>query len=197
MDDFVQEIQKFSFPCLKTKEKLFAKNYNLKESIETISRKLNLRNVLIKLHSLHAAPTIEEVKIQTNREDKIYKFIEELFFELPGIVQFESIKIFPTDKKDLMAIIQFKVSIPEECPNLITLNPSDRTNAATSIRLFGKAKTHKLFCTIHNSKAYIDDGWFQVGARTDDFELKDVGPNYIEVQDDTGRKIRVKLGTTW
>lgn len=194
IEDFAQEIQNFSFPCLKTKEKLFPSNKDLKKNLETISKKLSINNVLIKFN---VPMDSVEIKIQTNQESKIYKFIEELFFELPGIVQFKSIKIFPMNKKNLAALIQFKIFFPEKCSGLLDINPIPRNSSFASIRLLEKVKAHKLFCTIYNLRAYIDNSWFQIGDDIDDFRLIAVKQNSIEIEDQTGHKVQVKLGTTW
>jgi hypothetical protein len=197
IDSFAKEIEKSTFSCPKAKEKFFAKNCDIKKSIDVISKKLILDNVLIKLHSSNNLQTIEEIKIQTNRENKIYQFIEELFFELPGMVQFKRIEILPSNNGKLIAMIQFHIFIPKKCPNLTVINYTRQNHSIDSIRLFEKVKTHKLLCTIPTSKAYIDDSWFQIGDPIDSFCLMRVEQNFIEIQDDSHHKISIELGATW
>ncbi|MDR2646297.1 MAG: hypothetical protein LBC04_03955 [Holosporaceae bacterium] len=197
IDSFVKEIEKSTFSCLKAKDKFYAKNYDVKKSIDVISQRLILDNVLIKLRSSNNLQIIEEIKIQTNRESKIYQFIEELFFELPGMVQFKRINISPGDKGKLVAIIQLHIFMPEECPGLATINHMRQSYHVDSIRLFERAKTHKLFCTIPNSKAYINGSWFQIGDPIDGFKLMGVEQNSIEIQDDSGHKTTIKFGAVW
>ena len=194
IDNFALEIQKTSFSSLKAKEILFVGSVDLKKSIEKISQKLNLNNVLTKLHSIYNPHDMNEIKIQASHENEIYKFVEDLFFELPGVVQFKNVKVVPIAKENLAALIQFKIFMPEECPGLISVKPSDRSFDITSIELFGKVKRHKLFCTIYNLKAYIDSSWIQIGDCIDDFKLTNVKQNSIELQSDSGRKIAIKLG---
>ncbi|MDR1982587.1 MAG: hypothetical protein LBQ08_02200 [Holosporaceae bacterium] len=196
VDEFVKEVKTCSVLCFKSGEKIFSKNVELEKSIERISRKFNIKKTLIKRNSSNE---IEEIKILTGQEKRIYQFIEGLFFELPGISQFKSIKIFPVDDKNLAAVIQLKIFKFNECSDLIFINPSARSYDPGSINLFGmdKANLHKLFCTISNSQAYIDDSWFQKGDSIDNYRVVDIDQNSIKVQEDNGKITLINLGSSW
>jgi hypothetical protein len=190
VDDFAKKIKNHSFSYLKSKKKLFAKKDDLKKSIEKISRKLSVEKI-----SLKSFAAFEEIRIFASQENEIYKFIEEALFEIPGIIQFVSITFSPTDKEDVCAIIKFRVFEFSDCPGIISISPTSRNRG--SIDLFGKKKTHNLFCTIDNSRAYIDGSWFQIGDRIDDCELTSVAQNFIELQKEDSSKIQIKLGASW
>ncbi|MDR2158058.1 MAG: hypothetical protein LBO02_01935 [Holosporaceae bacterium] len=194
IDELAKQIKKYSFSYLKSKELIFTPNPNLVKSIEKISK--SLKKVLIKRNP---AENTEEIKIFTQRESEIYEFIEKLLFELPGVVQFQSIRLFQSDDENFSAVVRFKVVTFDERLHLIFLNPTVRSRDLKSINFFGigEVKLHKLFCTICNSKAYIDNLWFRIGDRIDDCELAGVHQNFIEIKDDVGAITRIKLGACW
>ncbi|MDR1236165.1 MAG: hypothetical protein LBJ96_04110 [Holosporaceae bacterium] len=192
INNLAREIEKTSFNCLKSKEKLFAPKSDVKKDIEKFAKKLNLKKVLIKRDSTQ---NLGEVKIFTNREQEIYNFINELFFELPGIVHFKSIKLSPVSKEEIAAFIQFSSATIAEPENLIFLKTADKKY--DSINLFKKTKIHQLFCAINALKVYIDDSWFKIGDRIDDCIIEDIGQNFIHLRKDSGDKICVKLGSRW
>jgi hypothetical protein len=192
IDNFAKEIKKTSFNSLKSQEKLFASPVDIKKNLEEIAQKLNFKKVLIK-HDI--SQNIGEIKILALNEQEIYKFLNELFFELPGVVHFKSIKISPTAADDIAAIIRFTSTQLEKLPHLIFLKEINKKYDV--IHLFRKVKTHNLFCTIGDSKAYIDNFWFRIGDDIGDGILKNVGTNFIEVQKQDGSIARLKLGSQW
>jgi hypothetical protein len=196
VNEFMQEIKIHSILCPKPKEKIFSKDNNLEQLIEKISRRSNVQKTLIKRNFNNG---IEEIKIFINQEKSIYEFIEGLLFDLPGITQFKSIRIFSTDNKSLVAIIQPKFFTFQGETSLIFIDPPARNCTVKSIDLFGmnKAKLHKLFCTIGNSKAYIDDSWVQVGDGMDGYRIMNINQNSIGIQGEDGETTIVKLGESW
>ncbi|MDR0631771.1 MAG: hypothetical protein LBF54_00795 [Holosporaceae bacterium] len=194
IDDFAKKIGKSSFSCLKSKEKIFDRGDDQKKFIEQIARKLNVKKVSVKRNSTNE---IEEIKILTDQEKKIYAFIDGLIFESSGMVQINSVRLFPADRNNLTGIIKFKTHLFDKNPNLISINPSRRNYSISSINLFGKVKLHKLLATVHNAKAYVNDSWFEIGDKIDDYRLVHVDQNFIEIQEDDGLKIQVKLGGQW
>ncbi|MDR1334383.1 MAG: hypothetical protein LBJ71_04135 [Holosporaceae bacterium] len=192
INNFAEEIKKTSFNSLKSKEKLFAKKGDEKKCLEKIAQKLNFKKVLIK-HNI--SQNIEEVKVLAPQEQEIYKFLNELFFELPGIVHFKSIKISPAAGGDISAIIQFTTTAVEEHPHLIFFRKSEEKYNV--IDFFKKVKTHKLFCVIAGSRAYIDNFWFGIGDNLGDGLLETIGSNFIEIQKEGGSRTRIKLGDKW
>ncbi|MDR2781433.1 MAG: hypothetical protein LBB21_03185 [Holosporaceae bacterium] len=190
INKLVREIKINTPKHLKSKEKLFSSSDDMKKCIKEITKELCLKKILIKCDS-----TGTEIKILANQEQKIYYFIDKLFFELPGLIYFKSIKLLITDKGDVAAVIQFTSTIIKELPNISSINVTNRKY--DRINLFKKTKQHQLFCTISDSKAYIDDSWFSVEDHIDDYIIKTIKQNFIEIQKDTERQIFIKLGSTW
>jgi len=192
--NFQESVKKFDqkmelFQCQKSKEKLFSKDTDLKKIIEAIYKKLKMKKVLVKCN------TINEVKILADREKKIYKFIDDLFLELPGIVKFESIKISKNKNNDIAAIIQFKISYLPECQNIIDITPHTKTYNIKN--MFEMKRPHRLLCIIRGAKAYIDNSWFSVGDQIDDYKITDIDQNFLELQDDNACRRVIELGENW
>ncbi|MDR1551112.1 MAG: hypothetical protein LBS14_00280 [Holosporaceae bacterium] len=191
------EVRNFSreiryIPYLKSKDRIFVKNYDLKTEVGKISKKLNIQKILIKHLS-----DCEEIRIKTASEKMIYTFLEELFFDLPGFVQFTNLNICPTEKNWLIATIQLRI-IPCDLESLITIPPSAAHLRPNSfITLFGWTQRHKLFGIVNNSKAYIDNAWLSIGDPVDNYRISSIGSHTITIQDDTGKTTTVKLGHTW
>jgi hypothetical protein len=189
--NFVKEIKTRPFSYLKSEKKIFAKNQDLKKVVERISRKLQLKKVSIKRSSARES---KEIKIAANQEGKIYNFIKETLLETPGVTQFKTITFLPT-KNEIVATLQFKILTFSEPSGIISIKPTDRKFG--KINLFNQKKSRRLFCAIDNSKAYVNDSWFQIGDPIGDYRLINVDQNSIEIQGDNGLTTRIKLGDAW
>ncbi|MDR2106990.1 MAG: hypothetical protein LBO73_00485 [Holosporaceae bacterium] len=194
-ESLANEVKKFRFTVLKSPKKLFAKNPDVKKTAEKIGKKLGVGKVLIKNNTDR---NFAEIKVSADEESKVCEFIRTLFFELPGIVDFRSVKFFPSGGS-ICATATFKILTVEECPGLVFRMAPHPKPDLKSLNMFGlkKIRPHRLLCTIDNCGAYIGDSWFRVGDSIDGQRLTAVFPNSVEIQTDDRRKIRVGLGENW
>jgi hypothetical protein len=205
MDDtnkLVSDIKSASFPALQFKNKIFSDNTDIKKLVEQISRKLLIKNILLKENtSVHENEKILETKFTVLKEKQIYEFIDALYRELAGIVKFESIKIIKSNEKQLSVKILCKIFMIDKdiAINSIEITRGgNRHNNVKSLNFFvlEKATLHTLFCIINNSKAYIDDSWFRIGDKIEDYKITGIYSNFIEIQNDNQKSI-IKLGSSW
>jgi hypothetical protein len=188
---FLKKIE--TLPYLKSTKKIFNTKIDPKQVIEKISGRLKVHKTLVKQGS-----SIEEIKILSKQEDVVYRFIEDLLFELPGIIQFESIKI-SKNNKELSATIQLKAFQLLNVRDFVNIDSSDEKSDTSSIKLFfsDEKRKHNLLCTLEKAKAYINNSWFQLGDAIEDRRLIGIYQNYIELQRSNGDKTIIKLGEMW
>jgi hypothetical protein len=185
----IKKIKNHSF----LQKKNFDQNFDLRREVEKISKAVKVKKVSLKRNPIGG---IEEIKFSANKEKSIYEFISRLMIELPGVVQFRSIKFFLSDKNNINTVIQFKILTSGERFVKYLYNTNCNYNYdIPPIRLFEKRKLHKLFCTIQNEKAYLDNSWFKVGDMIDDYELISIQQDFIEIQEKKDSRKRIQLGS--
>jgi hypothetical protein len=188
------------FDYLKSKDDIFNKDTNVESVIEKISKKFLIEKILFKISpNASSNEKIIEMKFNASAEEQIYKFINALYYELPGIAKFESIKIAKLNEQELsIKIVCRTFSCDESIKNFVSICDSNGHDNMRSINLFAIKKTlsHKLFCVINNSKAYIDNSWFGIGETIGEGKIVDISEDSIKIQCDNNT-INVKLGHSW
>lgn len=201
MAELANTIHKTSWNGLKSKEKIFNRNINIKHVVEKASQKFSLQKVLFRMsNGAGVREKVLEIKFNVSEESCIYKFLDTLWRESAGVVGFESIKILRSGSNELFVKIKCKIFSFEEKETGRAVEIIEEKHAVDvkSINLFNlkKSKEHKLLGILDNSKAYIDDAWYGVGDKIDDGEVLNIYQNSIEIQSDN-KKSTIKLGASW
>jgi hypothetical protein len=201
MEELVNTIHETSWDELKSKEKIFNQNMNTKGLAERIVKKFLLRKVLFKMHDeVNAREKILEIKFSVSDESRIYDFLDALWRESTGIIGFESIEILRSSSRELFVKIKCKNFFfdEKEAERSIEVIEQKHPVNAKSINLFNlrKQKEHSLLGILNNSKVYVDDTWYGVGDKIDDYRVVSIHQNSIEIQSNN-KKSTITLGTSW
>lgn len=199
--ELANTIRATSWSELKSKEKIFNRNINIKNLVEKIAQKFSLQKVLFRINNeVDAREKIMEIKFNVSDECLIYKFLDALWRESTGIIVFESIKILKSKPGELLVKIKCKIfSFDEkEAERSIEITEQKSTADSKSINLFNskRRKKHNLLCILDNYRAYVNNAWYGVGDKIDDWEVLNIYKNSIEIQLDN-KKSTVTLGTSW
>ena len=196
------EISKCSFNFIKP----FNATGNFKNIIKETCKKYHIENALFKFNAAkdkYCEIKNIEIKFSTKHERNIYDFIIGLQNKLDEIIIFDEIKIIKKDKHNFVTKIQFRLLLPDtrEHKKSIIINslPKNIFFNIKSICLFPKdeeTEKYTLHCIINNSKAYINDKWVNIGDELDDFKIKNIYPNSIDVQHDN-EVVNISIGSNW
>jgi hypothetical protein len=199
--ELANSITESSFRSLKSKKKIFYQGMDVKNFIKKIVKNFSLRKVLFKMDNCASAhEKILEIKFNSPNESRIYKIFDALWREFDGIVGFESIKILRSNLSGLFVEVKCKFFLfdEKEAKNSIELIEDKHRCKTKSIDLFNLrgAKEHNLLGIIDDSRAYIDDAWYCIGDKIDDWEVANIRQNSIKIQSNN-RKLTLKLGSSW
>lgn len=198
------EISKNSFNFARPLDCSFNSADRLNDSLKEICKKSEVENVLFKLNikKEHCCNIKNiEIKFSTKCERNIYNLIRELQNKFDAIIVFDEIKIIKKDKLSFVAKIQFRLLMFDRCmyKESIIINPLLKNILLNkqSMHLFPndeETKKYTLHCVINNSKAYINNVWVNIGDVLDDFKIKDIHQNSIDVYRNN-EVINVKIGS--
>lgn len=201
-----QEVAECSFGFMKPSCLSFNKLDNCKSIIKEICKKSHLENTLFKItltDDQYCNIKNVEIKFSTKYERSVYDFIFALQKKLDEVIIFDVIKITKKDKHNFISKIQFRLlsfhkSIYKKS---IIINPllENGFSDIKSICLFPKdeeSKKYTLCCIIENSHAYINDAWMNIGDVRDNFKVKNIYQNSIDIQREN-EIINVNIGYDW
>ncbi len=177
-----------------------------KNIIKEICKESHLENVLFKItltDDQYFNMKNVEIKFSTKYERSVYNFIIALQKKLNEVIIFDVIKIIKKDKHNFVAKILFRLlsfgkSIYKKS---IIINPllANVFSDIRSICLFPtdeELKKYTLYCVIENSQAYINDVWMNIGDVCDNFKVKNIYQNSIDIQREN-EIINVNIGYDW
>ncbi len=186
---------------LKTKEKIFQKNQNLKRSISEIFKKFSLTSVLFK----EISPEKFKLKFEINDEEKFYALLDKLRTDLCGIISFDEIKI-----KNLKKFLQVSLSCrifypPNNLQKYFYINKSNtkkldaiETDGEEFPEMFGlqKIKNYQLNGILHYDVAYINGKPFHEGDSVGGYQILKIFDEFITVKNKK-KSVKIKIDETW
>lgn len=192
---------------LKSGDKIVQKSSDIKKTIGDIAKKLSIQKVFIKkntnnniAHGYFKSEKVQ-IRISISQETQLYKFVQDLYSELNGIVQFETINVTQHNGKELLADITTNIfSINNDSiRKQIHIRQGNSTKSMSSLNLFNMdtKKQHKLFCVIDDAKAYIDKKWFIAGDYINDTKIIKIDKRGIEVSSEDVTNKYIAVGDTW
>lgn len=175
--------------CCKTKERLFSRA-EMKKELRRILLESHVDNVKIK----RLARDILEIKFQSDEESNIYNCVENLYAQLPGIVNFVSIKIRPLNDDKIAAICKMKVYRPDIDKNDIAIDISN--NSREHVNLFATKEHYKLTGVVEDQSACVNSKWYKIGDLIDEFQIVKIHHSCIELKQGRSQLI-IPIGGVW
>jgi hypothetical protein len=200
-----KDISQSTFALTKPYPKLFTKTNVLKNSLKQMLQKFHITEILFKEKNEtteYFDITKIEMKFSSASEQTIYDFIQHFQQETSGIVSVDTIKIHQQDKNKFATEILYSLYSVRDTKIVesVTVTPQNiSSNIRESICLFPTAKSPKrysLLCAIDNFQAYINDQWIKPGDILDNFMIKNIYYDSIDIQKDN-RIINLKIGSSW
>ena len=178
----------------KSKEKIFARQNNVKETLENCANKFKIEDLKFK----KLEDKKYEIKFSTKNEKKFLAFLQNLDTGINGIFTIASLKCVKIDEYTIKAKIEFFVeflndSLLEQSVEF-TFDPS--ITPKTDIFKLKKVRKYLLSSIVHNQKALINGRWFSIGEKIGDSTINAIGENSIKLKSDEGMQI-ILLGNRW
>ena len=186
---FITDFQRANISYPKPKEKIFERK-DLRQQIKIIARHSRVMDVQFKEDNREAA----EVKFQTTNEKDAYDFLEKLYLGLGGIAQFTSIKIGRFSDNKIHAVCMIKTESPQVSKEDIEIHPIKYS--CSQLNLFDIRQKHQLNCVVLGQKIFVDNKWFSLGDKIDEYQITKIGQSSVELKSDK-KSVTIRLGQSW
>jgi cell division protein FtsL len=187
------DISKYSFPLTELRENV--EDFDLRERIKYLAGQTGIETVLLKNKSMqqkYFRSNEMEIRFSAAEERSIYDFIDGIRQQF--LVEFRSIEI--TKKKNFLAKIHCILYFFEKKSLRYVTNLPNAKNifdVSWGILFPCVPKAHQLNCVIENTKALVDDLWFNPGDSIDGALIKRINYNSIDLERDR-ELFNIKIG---
>jgi hypothetical protein len=192
--------------CIKSMESTFSRTQDPKALIENIAREHIREKIFFRhLQKRDSDFNVDDVVIRfsSHCERETYNFVNEIYAKFDGIITCDSLQIIKNNKNGFTAKITLKIYSPTDktkADNIFLHHSDENLSPQTKkIKLFPSdelPRTYTLHCVLNNSKAFINNFWLNAGETRDDFKIKNIFSNAIEVEQDE-KIFSIKIGGVW
>ncbi len=189
MRNLISDFCKKDVLYFKSKNKIFGKD-DVKQQIETVAKRTQIENLQFKKDEDKSV----EIKFQANDEASVYGFLEKLYFGTSGVVCFLILKIGRFADNKIHVLCKIKSEIPQINKESISIIPQKYTRPF--VNLFDNSKKHQLNCIIYDKKIFIDNDWYEIGDKIDEYQITKIRESSVELKN-AEKQIKVQLGHSW